>query len=72
MGYDTLWGVFRAFSDLHPKLSDSFVCNIAGLIQTSETVCVPDVSANSVLVLCMWLLSIWDVGKCLIADTSGY
>ena len=26
-------------------------CNIAGLIQTSENVCIPDVSANSVLVL---------------------
>ena len=51
MGSDTLWGVFRAFSDLHKQISHPSVCNIAGLIQTSENVCIPDVSANSVLVL---------------------
>ena len=71
MGKNTLWGVFRAFSDIHRKMSDRYVCTIAGLILTSEIVCNPDVSANSVLVLCMQLLSIWDVGICLSADTLG-
>ena len=32
-------------------MSDRCVRNIAVLIQTSENVCIPDVSANSVLVL---------------------
>ena len=51
MGSDTLWAVFRAFCDLHGKMLDRSVCNIAGLIQTSENVYNPDVSTNSVLVL---------------------
>ena len=42
-------GVFKAFSDLHRKTSDRSVCNTAGLIQTSENVCIPDVSVHSVL-----------------------
>ena len=50
MGSETLWGLFRAFSSLHRKISGRSVCNIAGLIQTSENVCIPDVSANLVLV----------------------
>ena len=50
MGSDTLWGVFRAFSDLHRKMSDRRVCNSAGLIHTSENVCIRDASANSVSV----------------------
>ena len=45
-----LW-VFMAFSDLRRKMSDRSVCKTGGLIQTSENVCIPDVSANSVLVL---------------------
>ena len=60
MASDTLWGPFRAFSALHLKKSDRSVFNIAGLIQTSENVCIPDVSANSVFVL--WyvaILSLW-------------
>ena len=48
---DTLWRVFRAFSNLHWKLSDHGACNIAGLFQTSENVCIPDASTNSMLVL---------------------
>ena len=44
-------GVFKAFSDLHRKMSDRSVCNVAGLIQTSENVCVTDVSAHSELLL---------------------
>ena len=39
-------GVFRAFSDSHRKMTEGGVCNIAGLIQTSENACFPDVSAN--------------------------
>ena len=60
------------FGYLHRKISDPCVCNIAGINQTSENVGFPDVSANSVLVLCMRLLSIWDVGICLSADRSSY
>ena len=51
MGSNTSQWLFRAFSDLHGKISDRSVCNNAGFIQTSENVCIPDVSANSVLVL---------------------
>ena len=51
MGSNTLWGVFWAFSDLHWKMSDRGVSNIAGLFQTSENVCIPYVSINSVLAL---------------------
>ena len=65
-------GSLGFFSDLHRKMSNRCVCNTAGLIQTSENNCIPDVPAKSLLVFCMQLLSIWDVGICLIADTSGY
>ena len=51
MGSDVLPGVFRAFSNLHRKMSDCSICNIAGLIQTSENVCLPDKSTYPVLVL---------------------
>ena len=51
MGSDTLWeGRFWYFPILHRKMSNSSVCNFAGLIQTSERFFIPDVSANSVLV----------------------
>ena len=43
-------GCSGAFSDLHGKTSERCVCNFAGLTQTSEIVCSPDVSANSMLV----------------------
>ena len=46
---DNLWGVFRASSDSHRKISDHSVCNIAGLTQTSENVGILDVSDTSVL-----------------------
>ena len=72
MGSDTIWRVFKVFSDLHRKISDRSVCNIAGLNQTSAKVCFPDVSTKSVLVLCYQLLSIWDVRIRLSADTSDY
>ena len=44
-------GCFLAFFDLHREMSDRSVCNFAGFVQTSENVCIPDVSAKSVLVL---------------------
>ena len=61
MGSDILWGVFRAFSDLHRKMSDRSICNIDRLIQTSENVYLPYVSAYSVLVLlCVAIIHLGD------------
>ena len=50
-GFRFSLGGVSVISDLHQKMSDCIVCNIVGLIQTSENVCIPDVSANSVLLL---------------------
>ena len=61
MGLDTFWGVCREFSDLHRKISGRSVCDIASLIQTSENVCIPDVSTNSVLVL--WYVAFFRLGR---------
>ena len=51
LGFKYSLGVFRAFYDLHRKMTNRSVCITAGSIQTSETVCIHDVSTNSVLVL---------------------
>ena len=61
MGSDTLWAAFREIVDSHRKMSNRSVCSIAALIQKSENVCIPDVSANSVLVL--WYLAILRQGR---------
>ena len=55
-GFRYSLGVFKAFSDLHLKMSDRSVCNVAGLIQTSENGCIPVLSANYLLVL--WYVAI--------------
>ena len=60
MGSGDLKGVFRAFSGLHRKMSYRSICKIAGVFQTSENVCILDVSANSVLVL--WYAAILRLG----------
>ena len=39
-------GVFRTFSDLHRKMCDRRLCNVAGLNQISENVYFPDVLAS--------------------------
>ena len=73
MGSDTLWGrEFRAFSDLHWKMSDRCVRNIAVLIHTSEKVFNPDVSANSVLVFLKVAFLHLGLGGGLSYDTSSH
>ena len=55
-GFRYSLGVVKAFSDLHPKMSDRSVCNIAGLIQTAENGCITVLSVNYLLVL--WYVAI--------------
>ena len=73
MGENTHWGVIRPRSDSPRNMSNCCVCKIAGLIQASEIICIPDVSTNGVSTLHAFIIHLGhDVGICLSTDTSSY
>ena len=54
-------------------VSDSLWEVIYGIFRfTSENVCIPDVSTNSVLAFLYVAIVAWDMGLCFSTDTSSY